>query len=376
MVTKKSLIIEKVIGTGGFGSVYRSKYGNETVAVKIIKNKDNGIPFLTELSVMSRTTPKSKYINSAIKTVLRDENIYIIQPIAISDLKSFMEHNYVSLGNKKIGISQITKGLMFLHSNGILHLDIKPGNILVYPEITRGHGQKYIWKLSDFGISKINGYFSPHMVCTSKYRPLDVWLSNKNEHKTPLTPAIDYWSFGCIIHEIIYETPIFESQNKSNKITPKLYQKAILEFNNLIFGDQSKSFPDMKNITTVYIEENNIKYNPPNIKHIKSKNDPISIVLREMLNPIPNRRNIKSLCNYLDLEYIVPTTLNMKDILKNMKYRYSKSGGKKTTTTDLVMEWMCQKLNDPYTKKPDIALYELLLSERNILSTLNYNILS
>ena len=118
-----------------------------------------------------------------------------------------------------------------------------------------------------------------------------------------------------------------------------------------------------------------ISYNKPNIKYIKSKKDPIAIILKHMMYYIPEKRNIIELCDYLNLVYLSPQTLPIESMVKKIKKSYIKAGGKKSHDTDIILEWMCKKIDNPLSTKPDISLYKLLLTERNILSTLNYSII-
>ena len=86
-------------------------------------------------------------------------------------------------------VKQILEGLVYLHSEGVIHLDIKPGNILV-----SNTGEI---KLADFGISKkLKSKKSNDSACSPWYSAPEVFESNG-------VLASDIWSLGCTVIELL-----------------------------------------------------------------------------------------------------------------------------------------------------------------------------
>ena len=58
-----------------------------------------------------------------------------------------------SVCSNRLIVRQIAKGLRYLHTNGVIHRDLKPDNILI--SILKGSGDRPVLKLADFGMSRI-----------------------------------------------------------------------------------------------------------------------------------------------------------------------------------------------------------------------------
>ena len=102
-------------------------------------------------------------------------------------------------------MSQIAKGVKYLHQYGIVHRDLKPENI----SITRRNGFDEI-KVMDFGISKI---VTPYDRMISKsgtyyYMAPEVILGK------PHNKEIDIWSLGIILYSLLNGSFPFEGKNK------------------------------------------------------------------------------------------------------------------------------------------------------------------
>jgi mitogen-activated protein kinase 7 len=98
-------------------------------------------------------------------------------------------------------------GLKYIHSAEVLHRDLKPGNLLVNADCEL--------KICDFGLARgvlqspqQNGGFLTEYVATRWYRAPELMLSFRSYSK-----AIDMWSVGCILAELIGGQPLFRGRD-------------------------------------------------------------------------------------------------------------------------------------------------------------------
>jgi serine/threonine protein kinase len=102
------------------------------------------------------------------------------------------------------------RGLKYIHSCGIIHRDLKPRNILVNSNCDL--------KICDFGLARANietlmtpSALLTDYIATRWYRAPEVILSWKQ-----YTGAIDVWSVGCILAELIKRKPLLPANNEQD----------------------------------------------------------------------------------------------------------------------------------------------------------------
>lgn len=108
--------------------------------------------------------------------------------------------------------AHLLEGLKYLHSRDVIHRDLKPANLLVNRDCTL--------KICDFGLARLahescvsEEEGMTDYVCTRWYRAPEVVLSASR-----YTKAIDMWSVGCILAEMLGRTPLFPGTSHLNQI--------------------------------------------------------------------------------------------------------------------------------------------------------------
>lgn len=97
---------------------------------------------------------------------------------------------------------QLLRGLKYIHSANVLHRDLKPSNLLLDSNCDL--------KICDFGLARTTAEtdFMTEYVVTRWYRAPELLL-NCSEYTT----AIDIWSVGCILMEILRREPLFPGKD-------------------------------------------------------------------------------------------------------------------------------------------------------------------
>lgn len=122
---------------------------------------------------------------------------------------------------------QFTSSVMFLHHVGIVHFDLKPSNIgYTY----RPNG--IIYKILDLGLSELSS--TVHTLEFKEalqsgdvkkvslwYRPIEAFVQPES-----MTEKSDVWSMGCILYELLVESPLFDNIDNEQ---PLEYNKKVFE---------------------------------------------------------------------------------------------------------------------------------------------------
>nr|XP_053628578.1 cyclin-dependent kinase 9-like [Cherax quadricarinatus] len=116
-----------------------------------------------------------------------------------------------NLGEIKKVMQQLLNGLYYIHSNKILHRDLKASNVLIT--------KNGILKLADFGLARAfstsrqgpNRY--TNRVVTLWYRPPELLLGERN-----YGPPVDMWGAGCIMAEMWTRTPILQGSTEQHQL--------------------------------------------------------------------------------------------------------------------------------------------------------------
>ncbi|BBH00423.1 shaggy-like kinase 13 [Prunus dulcis] len=207
-----SYMAERVVGQGSFGIVFQAKCleTGETVAIKKVlqdkryKNRElQTMRLLDHPNVVSlkhcffSTTDKDElYLNLVLEYV--PETVYRVSK-HYSKANQRMPLIYV-----KLYTYQICRALAYIHGGiGVCHRDIKPQNLLVNP-----HTHQV--KLCDFGSAKVLVKGEPNIsyICSRYYRAPELIFG-----ATEYTTAIDIWSVGCVLAELLLGQPLFPGES-------------------------------------------------------------------------------------------------------------------------------------------------------------------
>ncbi|WCJ36226.1 Cyclin-dependent kinase G1 [Euphorbia peplus] len=209
------------INEGTYGKVYKAKdkRTGEVVALKKMKmdvrgfqNLDYGFPItaLREINILLSFHHPSIV---DVKEVVMDglDNVFMVMEHMEHDLKGLMQamKQPFSTSEVKCLMIQLLGGVKYLHDNWVLHRDLKTSNLLL-----NNAGEL---KICDFGMSRFYG--SPlksytSLVVTLWYRAPELLMGAKK-----YSTAVDMWSVGCIMAELLAKEPLFTGKNEIDQLT-------------------------------------------------------------------------------------------------------------------------------------------------------------
>jgi serine/threonine protein kinase len=187
------------IGQGGMGHVFKAEHAlmGRIVAVKVLPRSKSTPEAVASFFREMRAQAQLDHPNLVRAFHAgNDGNVYFLvtEYVPGADLRRLIRRRgKIGMGTAAVIITQAAKGLDHAHSRGLIHRDVKPGNLLVTPE---GHT-----KVSDLGLA---GYFTedaPSDGRTGKIVGTADYLSPE-QIMTPdrLTAASDIYSLGCTLY--------------------------------------------------------------------------------------------------------------------------------------------------------------------------------
>ncbi|XP_057519746.1 shaggy-related protein kinase NtK-1-like [Amaranthus tricolor] len=207
-----SYMAERIVGQGSFGVVFQARCleTGETVAIKKVlqdkryKNRELQTmrlldhPNVTSLKhcFFSTTGKDELYLNLVLEFV--PETVHRVVR-HYNKINQRMPLIYV-----KLYMFQICRGLAYIHNTiGVCHRDIKPQNLLVNPHTHQ-------LKICDFGSAKVLVKGEPNIsyICSRYYRAPELIFG-----ATEYTTAIDIWSAGCVLAELLLGQPLFPGES-------------------------------------------------------------------------------------------------------------------------------------------------------------------
>lgn len=198
-----------ILHKNGKTVVYASEdiYSNDSkIVIKKILNDKDGIYYGSMIEISILKTLKHKNIIELKKYICDSVWTYMILEYCDMNLTKFCKVYYPLTQHDILDVfKQVVDGVQYLHTNNILHRDLKPDNILIHDGIV---------KIADFGLAK-RMTLNPmsYNVVTLHYRAPEI-LS-----KQPYGKPIDIWSLGCILYEICTLFVPFRNNNMDNEQT-------------------------------------------------------------------------------------------------------------------------------------------------------------
>jgi eukaryotic-like serine/threonine-protein kinase len=204
--------IASQLGRGGQGTVYLAKdpYLERPVAIKVLRVK-SGKTLYDNFLKEARTVSKLNHPNIIpIFEAGEQKGIpyLVFEFVAGISLKDAIEKKKpLSVTHAVAFMRQILRGVGYAHKKGIIHLDLKPGNILI--------SKSGVPRVMDFGISMMMGSDNGR---GQNLRGTRRYMSPEHFSEKPLGPYTDVFALGLIFFEMLTRTPAFTGKNQFNAI--------------------------------------------------------------------------------------------------------------------------------------------------------------
>ena len=222
----KDYTILDELGKGTFGVVCKAKDSKEDyVAIKVQSVSHNRTVTKRELAVIDQVLQHENIVILSEHFMVQGRIYIVMEFCEGGDLNDYIIKNKPDLKDRFNLMTDMARGVLYLHSQNIVHRDLKPENVLL-----TNTGQRYICKITDFGISRIQEHkqemFST--VCGTL-----AYIAPEIIDGVPYTNSVDVFSLG-LIYFTVYKLTIIKDEDKKALIPAKIISKTKYELLNPI----------------------------------------------------------------------------------------------------------------------------------------------
>lgn len=225
--------IEELLGSGATGQVYRARHLTleKPVAIKILHASHTQDPSLVRrFRAEARAASRLEHPNS-VRIYDFDEDgpdLYIAMELLDGgDLESVLEREPVLDAHRIAGIMvQVCSALGVAHEHGIIHRDVKPGNIMLVLELDEEGVFKEVVKVCDFGLAKIldanpNASGGP-LTKQGMIFGTPTYMSPEQAGGEPIDHRTDVYSCGIIMYRMATGAPPFSAENATGLLMKQI----------------------------------------------------------------------------------------------------------------------------------------------------------
>lgn len=239
--------VVSLIGRGGMGAVYRvhQQMLGKDFALKVLNLQQATDAAVRRFQQEARTASQLQHPNLV---EVHDFGVFgVDQPYLVMDFVEGVSLAQVLKNKGSLPTDfvielciQLCFGLMYAHEKGVVHRDIKPGNImLLHPEQEPREGTV---KIVDFGIAKLvqsDGGEIQNLTKTGEIFGSPLYMSPEQCKGDPIDKRSDIYSLGCVIFECLTGSPPFFGDTAMSTMMKRLSESPV----SLKEGSLGRDFP-------------------------------------------------------------------------------------------------------------------------------------
>ncbi len=217
----KDIVLEKELASGLLAKVYKGHQTllQRTVAMKILSKKDLGDDdsslerFQQEASLAANLDHPNIAKVLGYGTASSGDPYLTMEYVDGVTLREYLDSHSqqeLSLKDFKAIFLPLLSALDYAHEKGIVHRDIKPGNIM----LTKSVHDELLPKLVDFGIAKvfIESNIEQHHTKTGTVIGTPAYMSPEQCLGKPVDGRSDLYSIACVMYEFLCSEALFKAE--------------------------------------------------------------------------------------------------------------------------------------------------------------------
>lgn len=228
----KDYLVMQTLGSGGAGQVYLvnqiALQRQAALKVLTVSSQDNQAwrRFYNEAQLIGKMSHPN--IIRVFNFGMHQERLpYYVMEVVEGDTLDSSIKKYGAIGTLEACelFLDIASALSYAHEKGVVHRDIKPGNIVLVDAVG---GRGYKAKLLDFGIAKLTGkqdYKQQEITHAGEVVGSPLYMSPEQCSGGEVDERSDVYSLGCTIYETMTGTPPFRGQNVMETVMKHFQEK-------------------------------------------------------------------------------------------------------------------------------------------------------
>ena len=224
MMANRYEVIRK-LGAGGLGEVYEclDVAKNRRVAIKRLHQSGEELGYSTDTTANeARTLASLRHPNIVkIYDLAWDKGNIIIamELVEGKTLSSIVKERPLNLAEFIALASQILEGVGAAHRKGLLHLDIKPANIMLEPVAN----SPFRVKLLDFGLAQIRNQ-APNRTNDGSIMGSIYFIAPEQLHAEPLCEQTDFYALGHVFYNALSGRVAFPYRNFEDVVQSQIHR--------------------------------------------------------------------------------------------------------------------------------------------------------
>ncbi|MCB1600223.1 MAG: protein kinase, partial [Xanthomonadales bacterium] len=218
------------LGDGGMGTVYLAEQRSpvqRTVALKVIKAGMDSVQVLARFEAERQALALMNHVNVAsvfdADTTDLGQPYFAMEYVPGLDITAHCDQQELDFRQRIELFLQVCDGVTHAHQKGLIHRDLKPGNILV----KKPQGQASTVKIIDFGVAKsLHGKLGAHTAHTriGSFVGTPVYSSPEQilGHQADVDTRADIYSLGVVLYELLVGVTPYSDQELSDKSQAEL----------------------------------------------------------------------------------------------------------------------------------------------------------
>jgi len=217
-------LVEEVIGHGGMGVVLKARDPdlNRLVAIKIL-----GTHLAYSATARRRFLREARAVASishphvlTIHSVEEHENtpFIVMEYVSGQSLKEYVNSKGRLDSHETIKLTaQIAQGLAAAHAQGIIHRDVKPGNVMLHEGATRV-------RLADFGLARVT-FDNSELTSHDQSVGTPAYMAPEQVRCEEIDARADLFSLGCVVFFMLTGRSPFQGRSSGETMTKIIEEK-------------------------------------------------------------------------------------------------------------------------------------------------------